>query len=134
MQSQDVEGAVTETEEFVFFWRGYPSQWFPSKFVAKVTDDEEEAHEFNCAEQFMMAGKAKLFGDEDVFKKILTHPSPRDQKNFGRKVKGFKQDLWDAQCEEIVFRGNVAKFSQNPELKGTNRPFFQNQSQIDKLN
>ena len=50
-----------ETDKFVFFWRpeSIYSQGYPSRFTAN-------GHEYCCAEQFMMAEKARLFGDEEV--------------------------------------------------------------------
>ena len=38
-------------------------------------------------------------------------------KRLGRQVQQFDKDVWDARCGEIVVAGNIAKFSQNPELK-----------------
>ena len=38
-------------------------------------------------------------------------------KRRGRQVQQFDKDVWDARCGEIVVAGNIAKFSQDPELK-----------------
>mgnify|MGYP000429396373 CR=1 FL=1 len=38
-------------------------------------------------------------------------------KRLGRKVGNFEKEVWDARCEDIVVAGNIAKFSQNPEMK-----------------
>ncbi|KAL6069909.1 NADAR domain-containing protein [Balamuthia mandrillaris] len=103
--------AVTETNDFVFFWHGWPSQWHPSPF-------QLEGDQYTCAEQYMMCEKAKLFGDTAVREAILkAGHDPRRHKELGRKVKGFKDALWNQRREEIVFLGNLAKFRQNPELK-----------------
>lgn len=67
----------------------------------------------------MMASKARLFGDPEMEQKILQSASPREQKAFGRKVKGFEQHVWKANRMEIVIRGNMAKFEQNKEMKET---------------
>ena len=37
-------------------------------------------------------------------------------KAYGRAVKNFDKETWDAACYELVRKGNMAKFSQNPEL------------------
>ena len=37
----------------------------------------------------MMAGKAQLFGDEEIRKEILACSDPRQIKALGRKVRGF---------------------------------------------
>lgn len=35
----------------------------------------------------------------------------------GRRVKNFKQDIWESCCQEIAERGIMEKFSQNEDLK-----------------
>jgi hypothetical protein len=37
-------------------------------------------------------------------------------KAYGRAVRNFENDTWDKECYNIVKRGNIAKFSQNPKL------------------
>ena len=99
-----------EHSEFVFFWSGPYSQWakYPMTIngVAYVT-----------CEQYMMAEKARLFGDSDAEAAILVAKDPREQKRLGRKVRGFEQARWEAACEEIVYHGNLAKFSQHAKLR-----------------
>lgn len=97
------------TDKYVFFWNGVFSQWYPSKFVI-------EGVEYNCCEQYMMAQKALLFNDLESHKMIMYSKSPDEQKGFGRRVKGFDKDKWEAVCKEIVFDANMAKFTQNPKM------------------
>ncbi len=91
------------------FWGGPFSQWYPSIF-------EVEGITYNCTEQYMMAMKAALFGDKEALSKIMSSTDPREQKRIGRTVKGFVIEQWDTISRDIVFRGNMAKFTQNPEL------------------
>ena len=65
----------------------------------------------------MMAEKARLFGDTETERRILEAESPRLHKKLGQQVAGFREDLWVAHRRDIVFRGNVAKFSQNETLR-----------------
>ena len=65
----------------------------------------------------MMAGKARLFGDDEVMAQIMTAEHPREYKKLGRKVRNFNQKLWDENKAKIVLEGTLAKFSQNLELK-----------------
>lgn len=105
--------------EYIFFWghRGKPgqvtkacfSQWFPSSFV--VGGDE-----FFTAEHWMMAHKAKLFDDKENYQEILKRPDPSAAKAFGRKVRNFDPNIWDASKFDIVVQGNVHKFSQNDDF------------------
>ena len=42
---------------------------------------------------------------------IMKSHSPRDQKALGRKVHNFDEEVWTANCKEIVKTGNMAKVS-----------------------
>ena len=101
---------ITETDTLVLFWRGWMSQWYPCSFV----DNEKE---YNCAEQYMMSEKARMFNDTETERKIMESFSPNEQKKLGRQVKGFDLVQWNQECRDIVFRGNLAKFRQNADLR-----------------
>jgi len=94
---------------YIFFWDGWPSNWWPSTFFF-------DGVEYSCMEQYMMAEKARLFGDELVRWKILATPYPRAQKEFGRKVRGYDDARWSAVRYGIVLLGVVEKCRQNKEL------------------
>ena len=64
--------------------------------------------EYNCAEQFMVASKARLFGDDTALSAILVSTDPRKQKRLGRQVRHFDPVLWQDECEAIVLGGNPA--------------------------
>ena len=100
---------ITETDEFVFFWNGWPSQWFTSPF-------ERDGVRYGCCEQYMMAEKARVFGDVESLDKILSTSSPREQKALGRHVRGFDAGRWESVCRGIVYTANLAKVSQHPTL------------------
>ena len=85
------------------------SQWF-------VQDFHIDGQRYPTAEHWMMAEKARLFGDEEMLRAILQCETPRDAKAFGRKVNGFDPKTWDEHKFDIVVRGNLAKFEQNAEL------------------
>ena len=76
-----------------------------------------ETHTYCCMEQFMMAEKARLFGDEETLEKIMEARSQGKIKALGREVKHFDQTEWDKCKHTIVLTGNFQKFLQNPELK-----------------
>lgn len=100
-------GDIVETDSLLLFWSGWPSQWYPCQF--KI-----DGVEYNCTEQFMMAQKAVLFDDADTLKLIMASTSPREQKKLGRQVKNFDETKWREVAETVVYRGNFARFSQNP--------------------
>ncbi len=103
-------------ERFSFFWDGPYSQWEPSCFLL-------DGFEYGGGEQYMMAEKARLFEDEETLELILEAEDPRTQKSLGRQVRGFDVDEWEEDqengrpfCWNVVWRGNMAKFSQNEHL------------------
>jgi ribA/ribD-fused uncharacterized protein len=58
------------------------SQWWPAAFKA-------DSGRYPTAEHYMMAEKARLFGDDEMLEKIRRAESPADAKKLGRKVRGF---------------------------------------------
>jgi len=72
---------------------------------------------FLTAEHYMMVRKARLFDDAPCAAQILAASTPKDAKALGRKVKNYSEAVWLSHREEIVFTGNLAKFSQNPDLR-----------------
>lgn len=106
--------------KYIFFWGNQPSadgsitesclsQWWIQDFTVNGT-------KYCCAEQYMMAEKARLFNDQEMWGYIMQAQSPKDMKAYGRLVKNFDKEIWDDNCYDIVKNGNRAKFSQNPEL------------------
>ncbi|MFD0774939.1 NADAR family protein [Streptomonospora algeriensis] len=90
--------------------RGALSQWWPSPFtVDGVT--------YASAEHWMMAGKARLFGDESTRTEILAVRTPAEAKDLGRRVRGFDEGRWAAARFDLVVAGSVAKFGQDPALR-----------------
>lgn len=106
--------------KFLLFWghtepgpeatRACLSQWYPSPFTLEGT-------RYHCAEQYMMAQKARLFGDEEVFQEIMAARHPKQCKALGQRVRGFSEEIWAVHRVPIVMEGNLAKFSQNDRLK-----------------
>lgn len=86
------------------------SQWFEHPFaVEDVT--------YPTAEHYMMASKARLFGDEEHLPLILDSASPGEAKAHGGAVRGFDEATWQRHRLDIVIRGSVAKFSSDEELR-----------------
>jgi ribA/ribD-fused uncharacterized protein len=107
--------------EYLLFWGHRPSkdgrltsscfsQWWKSSFaVDGVT--------YATAEHWMMACKARLFGDSEMLKQILAEPAPDKVKRLGRKVSGIDTATWNAHKYAFVREGNLHKFSQHPAMK-----------------
>jgi ribA/ribD-fused uncharacterized protein len=94
----------------LLFFRGPFSQFHPSNFTF-------DGLSYVCAEQYMHAEKARLFGDVAMAERIMTSNSPHEHKLMGGRVAGFEQDDWDTHKVAIVTAGNRAKFGQNAGLR-----------------
>ena len=62
----------------------------------------------------MMSEKAKLFGDTATRRDIIASSDPAQQKRLGRSVSNFNQGLWERHRYDIVYKGDLAKFSTPP--------------------
>ncbi len=89
---------------------GCLSQWWPARF-------EVDGVAYPSAEHWMMAGKARLFGDAEAARRVLGARTPAEAKALGRQVRGFDERVWAAGRWELVVAGNTAKFGQDPALR-----------------
>lgn len=107
--------------ELFFFWGHRPdkdgiigksclSQWWQAPFIA-------EEVVYKTAEHWMMAEKARLFGDDPSREKIIQSEKPEAAKRLGRLIKNFDATTWDRRKFDIVIAGNYHKFSQHQALK-----------------
>jgi len=107
--------------KYLYFWGHQPnadgtigkscfSQWFEASF-------EIEGQRYLSAEHFMMAEKARLFGDEETRAKVIASRTPAEAKKLGRAVKNFDEGAWEWARFDIVVRANEAKFAQNQSLR-----------------
>jgi|GEM_PF-369686 len=104
----------TPTLKAVTFWHedeenGCFSQWYRAPFTV-------EGIRYETCEQYMMSRKALLFGDMNTYLRILAEPDPGKCKRLGGQVTPFRARDWDDAKREIVYRGNLEKFSQNSAL------------------
>lgn len=110
-----------ERVKYVHFWGHRPrrdgsvgpgcfSQWWPSPFTVDGTV-------YATAEHWMMAGKARLFGDAEAEAAVLAAAHPKQAKDAGRSVRGFDEEQWRRHRFELVVQGSVHKFAQHPELR-----------------
>lgn len=96
---------------FTFFFTDKDafSNWY-------MRDFELQGIRFNCNEQCMMYGKARMFDDLVSAGKILSLPYPKDQKAAGKQVANFDQVMWDKRKLNLVYAGAKAKFTQHEDL------------------
>jgi hypothetical protein len=127
--------------KFVFFWSHRAprqggvaasclSQWYPAPFT--LAGDR-----YPTAEHFMMAEKARIFGDEKAAGRILAAKAPGHAKRLGREVRGFDEAVWVERRFEVAVTGNLAKFGGNPALceflLGTSRRVLVEASPTDRI-
>ncbi|WP_190021926.1 NADAR family protein [Streptomyces hiroshimensis] len=118
----ELTAAVARGEQFkyVYFWGHQPrrdgsigascfSQWWPSPFTVDGTV-------YATAEHWMMAGKARLFGDAEAEAEAIAASHPKQAKDAGRKVRGFDEETWRQHRFELVVEGSVQKFAQDAAL------------------
>jgi len=107
--------------KFLFFWGHRKSksgeltsacfsQWWTLPFIVDKV-------KYNTAEHWMMAQKALLFNDKEIFDKIIAAKSPAEAKKLGRQVRNFDDKIWNEKRFDIVLKGSVHKFTQHNDLK-----------------
>ena len=101
--------------DIIFFQRperenGYLSNWY-------LCDFEIDGIKYSSLEQYMMYQKARYFRDENTMDRILETDDPHEIKELGRQVANFDSTYWNGIRQLVVYRGLLAKFSQNEELK-----------------
>lgn len=82
------------------------SQWYATTFLMN-------GNIFSTAEQYMMWRKAKIFGDEAIAAKLLLVKDPKLCKSLGRQVANYNDAIWNQVRQDVVFLGNLAKFTQD---------------------
>jgi len=107
--------------KYLFFWGHQKSrsgevtaacfsQWWAAPFAV-------EGVHYNTTEHWMMAQKALLFDNADIYQQIIAARSPAEAKALGRQVRNFDEAVWNANRSAIVVRGNLEKFSQHRDLQ-----------------
>ncbi|WP_175411248.1 NADAR family protein [Streptomyces sp. TRM64462] len=110
-----------EKVKYLHFWGHRPrpdgaigasclSQWWPSPFTV-------DGVRYATAEHWMMAAKARLFGDAEAERKAVEASNPALAKKAGRLVRGFDEAVWERERFGIVVAGSVHKFGQDARLR-----------------
>ena len=133
--------AAKKRYKYVFFWGDTPkrdgsvdqsclSQWYGASFTV-------DGVRYATAEHWMMASKARLFGDEESAEKAINAGHPNQAKAIGRTVRGFDTETWQQHRFDLVVEGNVHKFGQNEPLSdyllGTGDRVLVEASPVDRI-
>lgn len=109
---------------------GCLSQWWPAPFTV-------DGATYATAEHWMMAGKARIFGDADAERRALEASHPKQAKAAGRTVRDFDQAVWERERFDLVVTGSVHKFGGHPELRdhllGTGQGVLVEASPLDRI-
>lgn len=89
---------------------GWLSNWYLSDF--EVNDVS-----FSSMEQYMMYEKAVVFEDFNMAGKILGTQNVGAIKQHGRQVANYNDIIWNGIRQIVVYKGLLAKFSQNETLR-----------------
>ena len=89
---------------------GFLSNWYMSRF-------ELDGVSYTSMEQYMMHQKAITFDDIDIAKQILETDDVSKVKALGRAVHNYNDAIWNGIRQIVVYKGLLAKFSQNKDLK-----------------
>ena len=76
-----------------------------------------DGHRYRTAEHWMMAEKARLFGDAEAEVAAIDAANPALAKAAGRTVRDFDDTVWDRERFEIVVRGNTHKFEAHADMR-----------------
>ncbi len=102
-------------DNIVFFFSKEPeNKEFSSFYDTTFKLDDVE---YKSAEHAFQAIKAKTFGDDEHFAKILKAKSAQSAKSFGKKVEKFEDSVWNEKKEDVMRNILRAKFSQNPDIR-----------------
>ena len=116
---EDVLRTVNVTDNYVAFWGGVFSNFYP----CKIKEDRDwwdkpiDEVTFSSSEQYFMWLKATWFNDQEIADKILQAKTPKEAKALGREVRGFDEKEWEEAREAAMWNAVLAKFRQNEKLK-----------------
>ena len=89
---------------------GYLSNWYLSDFYV-------DNIMFSSMEQYMMYQKALCFDDKVIAIEVLATNDVAKIKTLGRKVSNYNDHIWNGMRQIVIYKGLLAKFSQNELLK-----------------
>ena len=70
------------------------------------------------AEKPLMLCKSAMFGDDEIFDRILKAKTPGEVKSLGREVRGYDDDVWDEYREFFMYLILKSKFESCPRFLG----------------
>lgn len=114
IETMKKENAQGKKREKIFFWGHTSEGTIGSKCLSQwyMADFYVGHIKYCCMEQYMMSKKALLFGDKEINEQIMKSSKQGEIKSLGRKIRGFKEEIWSQFKRPIILTGNYYKFSQ----------------------
>ena len=75
--------------------------------------------DYISSEQYIQACKARYFGDNDTFIKILGSTTLIECKDHSRNIRNYSESKWEQVAGNLCHPGIRAKFEQNPQVLNT---------------
>ena len=91
------DGSRSNKDVFCFMSEKSPLSNFNMKFPIHL-----QGQYYNCNEQFIQSKKAELFGDQLSYDEIMKSDDPRQMKQMGKRIKGYKDAEWKRQSSDII--------------------------------
>ena len=108
--------AKSATGRFVYFHHQDGRHGCFSQF-ARADFKDGRGNAYTCAEQYMMAEKARVMDDGHTLARIMECGYDPDRiKALGRAIQPWIQSRWEDHRYEVVLAGNLLKFAQNHKL------------------
>lgn len=104
------------TDKYVFFYRGWPSNFTRSFFYFGYSL-VEQPNDFFCSEQAFMYCKARYFRDIETAVQILDALLPEEAKALGRQVKNYNDSEWSKVRYNFMRSVNLYKYKQDWRLR-----------------
>lgn len=117
LRSKQVDLHEIGMDDYIFFndiheSGGFLSHWYPSTF----RDLKNGGDEYSCVGQYILAEKARLFGDESTLRLIMNASGHAEMKRLEGRIQNVDEKLWGKRRFSIATQGNRFKFCQNPSL------------------
>lgn len=104
----DADVFIIKTEKYLVF--GADDRYFMARGYAHPFSVDNVR--YVSVEQFYQATKASLFHDARSHRLIMATNYSSSQKIYGRLVANFDATVWRARRYDVMYRGNVIKFTQ----------------------
>lgn len=100
------------TDKYVFFWKSYLGNW--SRVPGGIN---YEGKNFPTSEHLFMYLKAQKFNDLEAMEAILGTNSPKKAKDIGRRVKGYKENIWSYSRIDAMYTALMARAKCDKKFK-----------------